>query len=270
MTINLKSRRGREVLLRSVAQADVLVENFRPGLLNRLGAGQQCMQLLVDLKQTARRERISTMPRRSSWPTTERPGPASPGSVIASSPTTTAPHGENSPAKTPVSRSPSLINLASEGRARGDVSGDPSAVGCSTRTTGAGLPVIANGGLEDPETARSLLRSGSADVRSAKLRSLNTIGRVEHAMAVTSPVTRTLRPLRRWPTSRTGTDALTCRWSGSRRRCTAWTAGPVAAVRRGSAGGLRGECRSSAVARGRSGACRDDYGDLELPGVIGR
>lgn len=53
MTINLKSWRGREVLLRSVAQADVLVENFRPGLLNRLGAGQQCMQLLVDLKQTA-------------------------------------------------------------------------------------------------------------------------------------------------------------------------------------------------------------------------
>ncbi|KAA5835232.1 CoA transferase [Saccharopolyspora hirsuta] len=39
LTINLKSQRGREVLLRSVAQADVLVENFRPGVLDRLGVG---------------------------------------------------------------------------------------------------------------------------------------------------------------------------------------------------------------------------------------
>lgn len=39
MTVNLKSQRGREVLLRSVAQADVLVENFRPGVLDRLGVG---------------------------------------------------------------------------------------------------------------------------------------------------------------------------------------------------------------------------------------
>lgn len=39
MTVNLKSQRGREVLLRSVAQADVLVENFRPGVLERLGLG---------------------------------------------------------------------------------------------------------------------------------------------------------------------------------------------------------------------------------------
>lgn len=39
MTLNLKSQRGREVLLRGVAQADVLVENFRPGVLDRLGLG---------------------------------------------------------------------------------------------------------------------------------------------------------------------------------------------------------------------------------------
>lgn len=39
MTINLKSSGGREVLLRAVQQADVLVENFRPGVLDRLGLG---------------------------------------------------------------------------------------------------------------------------------------------------------------------------------------------------------------------------------------
>jgi crotonobetainyl-CoA:carnitine CoA-transferase CaiB-like acyl-CoA transferase len=39
MTVNLKSPRGREVLLRAVQRADVLVENFRPGVMDRLGAG---------------------------------------------------------------------------------------------------------------------------------------------------------------------------------------------------------------------------------------
>ncbi|MEV0050984.1 CoA transferase [Saccharopolyspora shandongensis] len=39
LTVNLKSPRGREVLLRAVQQADVLVENFRPGVLDRLGLG---------------------------------------------------------------------------------------------------------------------------------------------------------------------------------------------------------------------------------------
>lgn len=39
MTVNLKSSRGREVLLRAVRQADVLVENFRPGVLDRLDLG---------------------------------------------------------------------------------------------------------------------------------------------------------------------------------------------------------------------------------------
>lgn len=39
MTVNLKSERGRAVLLRAVEQADVLVENFRPGVLDRLDLG---------------------------------------------------------------------------------------------------------------------------------------------------------------------------------------------------------------------------------------
>ena len=37
ITLNLKSDRGREIVLRLVAQADVLVENFRPGVMTRLG-----------------------------------------------------------------------------------------------------------------------------------------------------------------------------------------------------------------------------------------
>ena len=37
ITINLKSERGKEVFLRLVASADVLIENFRPGVMDRLG-----------------------------------------------------------------------------------------------------------------------------------------------------------------------------------------------------------------------------------------
>ncbi|AXB41473.1 CaiB/BaiF CoA transferase family protein [Amycolatopsis albispora] len=39
LTLNLKSARGKEVLRRLVAGADVLCENFRPGVLDRLGFG---------------------------------------------------------------------------------------------------------------------------------------------------------------------------------------------------------------------------------------
>lgn len=41
MTLNLKSARGREVFLRLVKQADVLLESFRPGVLERLGLGYE-------------------------------------------------------------------------------------------------------------------------------------------------------------------------------------------------------------------------------------
>jgi len=37
LTLNLKDPRGRELLLRLLAKADVLVENFRPGTMDRLG-----------------------------------------------------------------------------------------------------------------------------------------------------------------------------------------------------------------------------------------
>ena len=39
LTVNLKSESGKEVLRRLVRSADVLVENFRPGVMDRLGLG---------------------------------------------------------------------------------------------------------------------------------------------------------------------------------------------------------------------------------------
>ena len=41
ITLNLKSESGREVFLRLVKQADVLLESFRPGVLERLGLGYE-------------------------------------------------------------------------------------------------------------------------------------------------------------------------------------------------------------------------------------
>jgi crotonobetainyl-CoA:carnitine CoA-transferase CaiB-like acyl-CoA transferase len=39
LALNLKDRRGRDLLLRLACRADVLVENFRPGTMDRLGLG---------------------------------------------------------------------------------------------------------------------------------------------------------------------------------------------------------------------------------------
>jgi len=39
ITLNLKSESGRAVMMRLIASADVLVENFRPGVMDRLGLG---------------------------------------------------------------------------------------------------------------------------------------------------------------------------------------------------------------------------------------
>ncbi|WP_434906497.1 CaiB/BaiF CoA transferase family protein [Bradyrhizobium sp. HKCCYLS20291] len=47
MTLNLKSARGREILKALVGTADVLLENFAPGVLDRLGVG---WSVLSDLK----------------------------------------------------------------------------------------------------------------------------------------------------------------------------------------------------------------------------
>ena len=39
LSLNLKTDEGREILHKLVEQSDVLVENFRPGVLERLGIG---------------------------------------------------------------------------------------------------------------------------------------------------------------------------------------------------------------------------------------
>ena len=44
VTINLKSEQGKEVFLKLVKEADVLVENFRPGVMNKLGLGYEVLK----------------------------------------------------------------------------------------------------------------------------------------------------------------------------------------------------------------------------------
>ena len=43
VVVDLKHPRGREVALRLVARADVVVENFRPGVMERLGLGYETL-----------------------------------------------------------------------------------------------------------------------------------------------------------------------------------------------------------------------------------
>jgi formyl-CoA transferase len=44
LTLNLKADRGKQVLKRLVREADVLVENFRPGVMDRLGVGYKTLK----------------------------------------------------------------------------------------------------------------------------------------------------------------------------------------------------------------------------------
>ena len=44
ITLNLKSEQGKEVFLKLVEKADVLIENYRPGVMNRLGLGYDTLK----------------------------------------------------------------------------------------------------------------------------------------------------------------------------------------------------------------------------------
>lgn len=46
VTINLKTEQGREMLRRLVAQSDVFIENFSPGMIERLGFGYEAVQAI--------------------------------------------------------------------------------------------------------------------------------------------------------------------------------------------------------------------------------
>ena len=62
ITVNLKSEAGKEVFRRLVATADVVIENFRPGVMERLGLGYEALheaqarpRLLRDIRLRAGR-----------------------------------------------------------------------------------------------------------------------------------------------------------------------------------------------------------------------
>ena len=44
VTLNLKSEKGKALLLEMAARADILVENFAPGVMDRLGIGAAVLQ----------------------------------------------------------------------------------------------------------------------------------------------------------------------------------------------------------------------------------
>lgn len=44
VTLNLKSEKGKQILREMVAKADILVENFSPGVMDRLGLGAKALQ----------------------------------------------------------------------------------------------------------------------------------------------------------------------------------------------------------------------------------
>ena len=44
ITLDLRTDRGRELLLGLAERADVFVENFRPGVTDRLGVGPRTLQ----------------------------------------------------------------------------------------------------------------------------------------------------------------------------------------------------------------------------------
>src|ERR1700761_940816 len=46
ITLNLKSERGKELLFQMTAKADVLLENFAPGVMDRLGGGYKVLHAI--------------------------------------------------------------------------------------------------------------------------------------------------------------------------------------------------------------------------------
>ncbi len=46
MTLNLKSQKGKEIFLKLVQKADILLENYRPGVMDKLGIGYEALHAL--------------------------------------------------------------------------------------------------------------------------------------------------------------------------------------------------------------------------------
>jgi crotonobetainyl-CoA:carnitine CoA-transferase CaiB-like acyl-CoA transferase len=69
LTVNLKHEQGREVFLRLLERADTLVQNFRPGVMERLGLGSAAA-----LERNPRLVYVSISGFGSSGPMSQRPG----------------------------------------------------------------------------------------------------------------------------------------------------------------------------------------------------
>ena len=79
LRLNLKDERGRDVLLRLVEDYDVLVESFRPGVMDRLGVGYEALRernpradLLPDLRLRAGRPADRALGPRHELPRAQR------------------------------------------------------------------------------------------------------------------------------------------------------------------------------------------------------
>ena len=79
MTLNLKSAKGREIFKALARDADVIVENFRAGAMERLGLGYDDLRAVIRTSSTARSP-ASARPDRSAVTapstTSSRPSPA--------------------------------------------------------------------------------------------------------------------------------------------------------------------------------------------------
>ena len=69
ITINLKSAKGQDVFRRLVATADVVVENFRPGVMDRLGLGYPALKAVQERYHLLRDLRL-----RPGWPAQAQSG----------------------------------------------------------------------------------------------------------------------------------------------------------------------------------------------------
>ena len=79
LRLNLKDERGRDVLLRLVEDYDVVVESFRPGVMDRLGVGYEALRernpradLLPDLRLRAGRPAHGAFRARHQLPRAQR------------------------------------------------------------------------------------------------------------------------------------------------------------------------------------------------------
>ena len=78
ITLDLKQPEGRDIFLKLVAKADVLVENVRPGVMERLGCSWETLSVLNPRLILCRLSGFGQtgLPRRRGWPSA--PWPKSP------------------------------------------------------------------------------------------------------------------------------------------------------------------------------------------------